>query len=168
MVSDGEAKTEARERKGEPCSASHGEHHSGEVTARATLAKMAKGPYLWLVWLSEGDGKVHGVLAELWASWSEVRRDGERTRARRGNGDGDGDDLFFSVLRTPARGRKRLRASEEAAGILFFTPASAQCDQGQPSAWRPRGGNGLRPVGHCAGLKIPIQSSSMPTNKASS
>ena len=86
---------------------------------------MAKGPYLRLVWLSEGDGKVHGVLAELWASWSEVRRDGERTRARRGNGDGDGDDLFFSVLRTPARGRKRLRASGEATDVLLFMPIRA-------------------------------------------
>ena len=66
MVSDGEAKTEASEGKGEPCNAGHGERHSGEVTARATAAEMAKGPYLRLVWLSEGDGEVRGVLAELW------------------------------------------------------------------------------------------------------
>ena len=63
MVSDGEAKTEAREGRERLWCASHGEHHSGEVTARATATKMAKGPYLRLVWLSEGDGEVRGVLA---------------------------------------------------------------------------------------------------------
>ena len=64
MVSDGEAKTEAREGKGEPCSAGHGERHSDEVSARATAMEMAKGPYLRLVWLSEDIDEVREMLAE--------------------------------------------------------------------------------------------------------
>ena len=55
---------EAREGKGESCSAGHGERHSGEVTARATAAEMAKGPYLRLVWLSEDIDEVREMLAE--------------------------------------------------------------------------------------------------------
>ena len=72
--------------------------------------------------------KLKEATVDLRASWSDVRRDGERARARRGNGDGSG--LFFSVLRTHARGRKRLRGSREAAGVLLFTPAIAQHGQG--------------------------------------
>ena len=43
---------------------------------------------------------------------------------------------------------ERVRVSREAAGVLLFTPASAQRGQGQPSAWRPRDGKALLPVGH--------------------
>ena len=41
--------------------------NSGEVMVMATASEMAKGPHLWLVWLSEKVDEVHGVLAELWA-----------------------------------------------------------------------------------------------------
>ena len=43
---------------------------------------------------------------------------------------------------------KRVRASREAASVLLFTPPSTQRGQGQPSAWRPRDGKALLPVGH--------------------
>ena len=52
---------------------------------------------------------------------------------------------------------ERVRASREAAGVLLFTPASAQRGQGQPGAWRPRGGKALLPVGHCSESENPIQ-----------
>ena len=52
---------------------------------------------------------------------------------------------------------ERVRASREVAGVLLFTPASAQHGQGQPGARRPRGGKALLPVGHCSESENPIQ-----------
>ena len=52
--------------RGNRAGAGQGERHSGEVTARAMAVGMAKGPHLRLIWLSEGDDEVRGVLAELW------------------------------------------------------------------------------------------------------
>ena len=43
------------------------------------------------------------------------------------------------------------------AGMLHFKAASARCGQGEPSAWRTRGGDGLTPVGHCSESKISFQ-----------
>ena len=60
---------------------------------------------------------------------------------------------------------ERVRASREAAGILLFTPASAQCGQGQPSEWRPCGGKALLPVGHCSKYENSIQLPSEPTDR---
>ena len=41
-------------------------------------------------------------------------------------------------------------------GALHFKPASARHGQGEQGAWRPRGDDGLTPVGHCR-LKFLIQ-----------
>ena len=41
-------------------------------------------------------------------------------------------------------------------GALHFKPASARRGQGEQGAWRPRGDDGLTPVGHCR-LKFLIQ-----------
>ena len=59
---------------------------------------------------------------------------------------------------------ERVRASREAAGVLLFTLASAQCGQGQPGAWRPHGGKALLPVGYCSESENPIQLPSEPTD----
>ena len=52
---------------------------------------------------------------------------------------------------------ERVRASREAAGVLLFTPASAQRGQDQPGVWRPRSGKALLPVGHYSEFENPIQ-----------
>ena len=44
--------------------------------------KMANGPHLWHVWLSESDDEVRGVLAELWAGSCWLWCSGELARAR--------------------------------------------------------------------------------------
>ena len=41
-------------------------------------------------------------------------------------------------------------------GALHFKPASARRGQNEQGAWRPRGDDGLTPVGHCR-LKFLIQ-----------
>ena len=41
-------------------------------------------------------------------------------------------------------------------GVLHFKPASARRGQNEQGAWRPRGDDGLTPVGHCQ-LKFLIQ-----------
>ena len=43
---------------------------------------------------------------------------------------------------------ERVRVSGEAQGALQFKPASARRGQGDPSAWRTRGGRSLLSVGH--------------------
>ena len=48
----------------------------------ATAAEMAKGPHLWLIWLSEGDDEVRGVLVELWAEACWLWYRGEHVQAR--------------------------------------------------------------------------------------
>ena len=57
--------------------------NSGEATVMATAAEMAKGPHLRLVWLSEGDDEVRGVLAELWAEACWLWYRGEHVQAWR-------------------------------------------------------------------------------------
>ena len=52
---------------------------------------------------------------------------------------------------------ERVQASREAASVLLFTPACAQRGQGQPGAWRPRGGKALLAVGHCSESENLIQ-----------
>ena len=49
---------------------------------------------------------------------------------------------------------ERVRASREAAGILLFTPTSAQHGQDQPGAWHPRGSKALLPVVTVVNLKL--------------
>ena len=60
---------------------------------------------------------------------------------------------------------ERVRASREAAGVLLFTPASAQRGQGQLSAWHPHGGKALLPFGHCSESENPIQLPSEPPDR---
>ena len=46
------------------------------------------------------------------------------------------------------RGERRQSACGEQQGTLLFKPASALRGQGEPSAWRTRGGHHLTLVGH--------------------
>ena len=85
-----------------------------------------------------------------------------------GKASGDGNGEQRRCERESEWEAERVRASGEAAGVFHFTPANAQHGQGQSGVWWPCSGNGLWPVSHCAGLKILIQSSLMPTDKASS
>ena len=78
--------------------------NSGEVTVMATASEMAKGPHLWLVWLSKKVDEVHGVLAELWVESCWLCYHGEPTRARWSKGDGGG--LLRLRLRRKSEGER--------------------------------------------------------------
>ena len=73
-MSDGEAKTEAREGRERLCCASHGELQlwRGTVAAETKIAAttLVRRPN------SEVE-KLKEATVDLWASWSEVRHDGE-------------------------------------------------------------------------------------------
>ena len=52
-------------------------------------------------------------------------------------------------------------------GVLHFKPTSARRGQGDLSAWRPRGGQLLLPVGTVPNLNFVFQRSSSPTDRRS-
>ena len=84
--------------------------NSGEVALMAVAVEVTNVPLPRLDRLSEEVEEVEEYTVELWASWSEARRDSERVRARWGNGDGDG---FVFLCASDAREREEATESEQ-------------------------------------------------------
>ena len=98
-------------------------------------------------------------MRSFWACWLRQWRGCGGARAQLSNGDGGG--FAFSAPRTRARVRERLRASERADGRGLLAVDRGQRCQAGHGAWRPRGGSGLWPVGHCADSEFSIQRSQL-------